>query len=192
MKDEVFRPQIEKIILDSKNPRLKIMGAEALGLYKNTESLQVLFNILRGSDPPPYLLDEVALAMAAILGTQRQFYRILDRYVADKSLAATLAMDEVESAHEFYKRKHFKNSGLQIAHHADTMHKAVSEYIVKKNGVELSRWIFELPDCDGGHIVKLVLSEAVLDDELSANDCLRLLISHWSANQLRSWAARVK
>jgi HEAT repeat protein len=200
MKDEVFRPQIEKIILDSKNPRLKIMGAEALGLYNNTESLQVLFNILRGSDPPPYLLDEVALAMAAILGTQREFYRILDRYVADKSLAATLAIDEVESAHEFYKnftgnkRKQFGNSGVHISQHADTIHKAVNEYIVKKNGVELSRWIFELPDeyCAGGGIVRLVLSEAVLDDELSANECLRLLISHWSANQLRSWAVKIK
>jgi hypothetical protein len=198
MKDEVFRPQIEKILLDSKNPRLKIMGAEALGLYNKTESLPVLFNILRGSDPPPYLLDEVALSMAAILGTQRQFYKILDRYVADKSLAATLAMDEVESAHEFYKnssgnkRRQPNNESLQISQYADTIHKAVSEYMLKKNGTELSRWIFDFPDCNGGHIVRLVLSEAVLDDELSANDCLRLLISHWSAYQLRSWAARIK
>jgi hypothetical protein len=200
MKDEEFRPNIEKIILDSQNPRLKIMGAEALGLYCNTESLSVLFNILRGSNPPPYLLDEVTLAMAAILGTQRQFYKILDRYVADKSLAVTLAMDEVESAHEFYKnsagnkRNRLKNSGFQISHHADTIHKAVNNYIEKKDGAELSRWIFELPDecCSGGGIVKAVLSEAVLDDELSANDCLCLLISHWSAYQLRRWAANIK
>ncbi|MDR2729894.1 MAG: MFS transporter [Treponema sp.] len=198
MKDEVFRPQIEKIILDSKNPRLKIMGAEALGLYNNTESLQVLFNILRGSDPPPYLLDEVALSMAAILGTQREFYRILDRYVADKSLTVTLAMDEVESVCEFYKnsagnkRKQFKKSDIKISQYADTIHKAVNEYIMNKNGAELSRWIFELPDEYGGGIVRLVLSEAVLDDELSANECLCLLISHWSAYQLRRWAAKIK
>jgi MFS family permease len=41
MKDEEFRPEVERILLDTRNPRLMIMGAEALGLYRNPESLFV-------------------------------------------------------------------------------------------------------------------------------------------------------
>ena len=102
LQDEAFRPQIEKIILEAQNPRLRIMGVEALGIYRSANSLSVLLDILRVADPPPYLRDEVTLAMSAILDTQNQFYSLLVRYLADNSLAVTLGMDEAESAFEFY------------------------------------------------------------------------------------------
>ncbi|MDR0443092.1 MAG: MFS transporter [Treponema sp.] len=196
MKDETFRPQIEKIILDTQNPRLKIMGAEALGLYRRADSLSVLLEILRGlenphgADPMPYLKDEVVLAMAEILGTQRQFYRILDRYVANNSLAVTLGMDEAEAALEFCKSIFGKRKSTHgISSHVETFHAVVSEYVKNKNGTELSRWILEFPG-EGGSAVKSMLSEAVIDDALCVHDGLRLLIIHWAAYQLRVWAAK--
>jgi len=68
--DNAFRPQIEEIIIETKNPRLKIMGVDAFGIYGSPNSLTILLDILRGADPPPYLRDEVVLAMANILDTQ--------------------------------------------------------------------------------------------------------------------------
>jgi len=197
MNDDDFRLDIEKIILSTKNPRLKIMGAEALGLYKNAESISVLLDILRGENPPPYLMDEVILAIAAILNTQKNFYKILTRYTADNSLSPALAMDEAEAAFEFVnsllsaKKKPYKENISQIASCAGDFNAAVSCYVKDNNGADLSRLILQLPDvyCGGG-IVKPVLSEAALDDDLSAYDCLRLLIVHWTAQVLRLWAAK--
>jgi MFS family permease len=199
MGDKEFRPEIEKIILDTQNPRLKIMGAEALGLYHNTESISVLLDILRGKDPPKYLRDEVVLAIASILDTQKKFYKILVRYAADNSLVFTLAMDEAEAVHEFTsaalsgKKKTSKNAMAAICSHNESFQSAVSGYVKDNNGAELSRWILELPEeyCRVSVVVKSVLSEAVVDGDLSVYDCLRLLVVHWAAQALRLWAVKV-
>jgi len=198
MKDEEFRPSMEKIILDTRNPRLKIMGAQALGLYHNVESISVLLDILRGKDPPQYLRDEVILAIASILNTQRKFYKILVRYTADNSLVLPLAMDEVESASEHIntlltgKRRASKDIVQAVVSHKENLQKAVSGYVKDNNGAQLSRWILELPDDQRGWgLVKPVLSEAVVDGDLSVYDSLRLLIVHWAVQELCLWAAKI-
>jgi hypothetical protein len=199
LRDEAFRQEVEKLILDTSNPRLKIMGVEALGIFGSPNSLSVLLDILRVADPPPYLRDEVVLAMSAILQTQHQFYSILARYVADPSLAAALAMDEAESAFEFYnsnlggrKRDRKKPKLAHIAGHAKNIQAAASAFIREKNGVPLSRWILELPHSVCGGIDRNVLAEAVLDDELAAHNRLRLVIIHWAACLLRKWTGMFK
>jgi hypothetical protein len=197
--DEAFRPQMERIILKTKNPRLKIMGVEAFGIYGSPNSLSVLLDILRGADPPPYLRDEVTLAMAAILDTQNQFYPILARYLEDQAIAPALAMDEAESAYEFYISSHGHAKGRKkdpqfafFVKQAKALPAAVSAFIRDKNGAPLSRWILELPDDMAHAVVQIVLSEAVLDDELSAFNRLRLLIIHWAAHELRLWTKKLK
>jgi len=199
MKDETFRPQIEQIILDTNNPRMKIMGAQALGLYHCPTSISVLLEILRTADVPVYIVDEVVLSIAAILDTQRQFYRIVVRFTKDNSLVAALAMDEVEASNEFInaslngKRKLSKSTSSVIKSHAESFQNAVSRYVKDNDGTDLSRWILELPDeyCKNGSVVKPILCEAVVDSELPHN-CLRLLIVHWAAQELRIWAAKAK
>jgi len=199
MKDEAFRPEIEKIILDTENPRLRIMGSEALGLYHNANSIPVLLNILRRKDQMQYLRDEVILAIAAIMDTQKKFYKILVRYSLNNSPAATLAFDEMEAALEFVKtalnkKKLSKDNVMQIIDCAENYQSAVNDYINEKNGEGLSRWILELPNeysRDTGEI-KSVISKTVLDEELNAIDCLRLLIVHWAAQDLKIWAAMIK
>ncbi|MCL1992405.1 MAG: MFS transporter [Spirochaetes bacterium] len=194
LKDDEFRPEIERLVLGSENPRIKIMGSEALGLYGNPNSLSVLLEILRGTDPPPYLRDEVILGMSGILGTDRLFYPVLIKFAANNSLAATLASDETEAAFEFYvSESKKKKGGKKIAAgdagdiNAGGLKGAVFEYMQNKNGTELSRWIMGLPG-ESETIIRTILPEAVLDEELSAHDCLRLLISHWAACKLRAFA----
>jgi hypothetical protein len=198
MKDEEFRPQIEKNILASDNPRLKIMGTEALGIYLRSDSLFVLMEILRKADNHLFLMEEVLLAIAGILGTQKKFYPVLFQYISDNSLAVTLGIDEAEAACEHCRsiigaRKKRKDAFLsEINSHIELFQTASKEYIEMKKGAGLSRWILELPDevYKERSAVKTVLSEAVLDDELCALSCLRVLIVQWAANELCTWAEK--
>jgi len=198
MKDEEFRATIEKIIHDTRNPRLIIMGAEALGIYHNCESVTVLLDILRREEIPAYLRDEIILSIAAIIDTQKKFYKILVRYSADNSLSQALALDEVESALEFVKgamnRKKEKLQASLFSSYAENFQKAVISYIKENKGAALTRWILDLP---GEHsrsfsYINSIFSEAVVDADLNIHDCLRLLIVHWAAQELRIWAAMLK
>jgi hypothetical protein len=196
--DETFRPHIERIITETKNPRLKIMGVEAFGIYRSPNSLSVLLDILRAADPPPYLRDEVVLAMAGILDVQNQFYPLLVRFLEDPSLISTLAEDEAEAAAEYFNTLHsgwFSRKKSLLTHsgrQAKALPPAVHRYIKDRQGALLARWILELPEDQCPTILRIVLSEAVLDDELASYDRLRLLIVHWTASKLRHWINQLK
>jgi HEAT repeat protein len=194
--DEAFRPNIEQLILETKNPRLKIMGVEAFGVYASSESLPALFDILKAADPPPYLRDAVVLAMSAILDTQNQFYPVLTRFLSAPSLLSALALDEAEAAYEFFNSTlGGKTSNPDIAlaaRQAKNIQAAASAYINDKNGAPLSAWIAELPEDLCYVHIRLVLSEITLDEELCNHDRLRLLIVHWAACELRDWAKSFK
>ncbi|MCL2758951.1 MAG: MFS transporter [Treponema sp.] len=198
MKDKEFLPEIEKIILNTQNPRLQIMGAEALGMYHNYESVPVLLHILRAKNLPQYIRDEVILAIAAIVDTQKKLYKILARYSADNSMAVTLAMDEAEAATEFVNKalnkKKSKFAVSVIEEYAKSFQNVVEKYVKENNGESFYRWILDIPVEYSriGSFIKSVFSEAVIDKDLAVNDCLRLLIVHWAAQELRIWAAMLK
>jgi hypothetical protein len=232
IRDDAFRPRVEEIILETQNPRLKIMGVQAFGIYRSPYSLSSLLDILKQKDPPPYLRDEVVLAMAGILHIQDQFYPLLVRFLRDlsgdesrdksldksESLLETLALDETESALEFYYsslggRKAAERAGRREPGFRGVCNKlagdlgsAASAYVRAAPGARLSRWILELPEEIGDPrvslvrdprvsdqqvsdpLVRTILSEAVLDDELSSFKRLRLLIVQWAAHALRAMA----
>jgi hypothetical protein len=199
LKDEVFRPEIERIILQTPNPRLKIMGVEAFGIYGSPNSLSILLDILKEANPPPYLRDEVILAMASILKVQNQFYPLLLRFLEDESQISTLCIDEAESAFEFYASIHGNKLRLRKKSEKALLHKqgralvpAISAYVGELNGALLSRWIMDIPDGLCESVSQLVMSEAVLDDELNTCGRLRLLASLWTAQKLRQWSKEVR
>jgi MFS family permease len=195
LKDEVFRPHIEDIIVQTRNPRLKIMGVEAFGIYKSPYSLSVLLDILRQADPPPYLRDEVVLALSSILDLQH-FYPLLLRYLDDATLAPMLAIDEAESAVEFHRSATASWQGLGTLfrkkpedgafreRQAKSLVPAIRSYMQDADATFLSRWILELPTTDP-EIAQTLFAEAVFDDELNIYDRLRLFIVHWAAQELR-------
>jgi len=204
LRDTAFCPQIEDVILHTDNPRLKIMGAEALGIYGSPQSLYTLLEMLRGANPPPYLRDEVVLAMAAILDTQSQFYRLLISFHSDSALAPALAMDEAEAAYEYFKtnisgrksaRK--KDELPLLSRQAESIQAAVSAFVHDNDGSALSRWIMELPSQHFSRdpafdVAQTIFSEVLLDNEMAAYQRLHLLIIHWAAYQLRNWINRLK
>jgi len=201
LRDDTFRPRIEEIVVETQNPRLKIMGAEALGIFGSPDSLAILLDIQRQANPPPYLRDGIVLAMANILDIQNKFYPLLVRLLSNLSLAPTLALDEAESAYEHYmsahgrKRDHDirKDPNLAVlSQQAKSFQNAVSNFIRNSNGADLSRWIGNLPDELTHSIIQTVLSVAVMDEELTDFPRLRLLIVHWAAHELRLWTNKLK
>jgi len=204
LRDTAFRPQAERIVLGTDNPRLKIMGVESLGIYGLPESLYALVDVLRGADPPPYLRDEVVLAMAAIVDTQNQFYRILVRFLAEPSLASALAMDEAEAAFEYFtislggRRGGRKRHELPLLEkQAASLQAAVLALVQDKDGSPLSRWIMELPDYPFSDdpsfgVAQSVFSEFLLDSEIWSFQRMQLLITHWATYQIRTWTKRLK
>ena len=174
------------------------MCAEALGQYRSADSISILFDILRSENPPPYLGDEVILAIASILNIQRAFYKILARYKADNLLVSALASDETDSALEFVNtnaggKKRLSKEKKNIISYAENLQNAAGKYIAQNDGADFSRWIQELPEINkSASLVKSIFSEAVVDKDLSVYDCLRLLIIHWAAEELRIWAMKVK
>ena len=173
-------------------------GIEALGIYGYPDSLPLLLDTLHGVNPPPYLRDEVVLAMSSILDIQNEFYPLLIRFLADESQGHTLAMDEAESAFEYYssaggrRRNRNKSSLAALSHQAKTFHDAVSDYIRNSSGNRLCRWILELPDELVEINIKTVLSESVVDNELTQYSRLQLVIVHWASLQLRLWTDQLK
>ena len=196
--DHAFLPQIEKIISRTKNPRLKIMGVQAFGMYGSPNSLTILLDILKGADPPPYLRDEVVLAMASILDIQNKFYQLLVQFLSDESQAPTLALDEAEAAYEHYtstlgRKRNKKDSQFgDLNKQAKTYQPAVNSFIKESDGSLLSHWILELPDELCHTVVQVVLSEAALLDEFHNYARLRLLIVLWTAHELRIWTNKLR
>ncbi|MCL2602301.1 MAG: MFS transporter [Treponema sp.] len=197
--DDDFRTRVQEIVVETKNPRLKIMGAEALGVYGSPFSLAVLLEIKRQANPPPYLLDGIVLAMSNILDIQNKFYPLLIRVLADKSVAATLALDEAEAAYENYmsvigrKRKHSSSpEAATLSRQAKSFQAAVSSFVKNNKGEALSRWIQELPDDLVHAIVQTILAETVISDEFMEYPSLQLLIVHWAAHELRLWTKKLK
>jgi hypothetical protein len=204
LKDEAFRPRVEGIIHNTQNPRLKIMGTEALGIYKSPHSLYALIDILHGANPPPYLLDEVVIAISTIVDTQQQFYRLLVRFLADPSLLSVLAMDEAEAAYEYFnsnlggrKSAKRKDELPMLAQKAGSIQAAVSSLVFDKDAVPLSRWILDLPTASFSKIhafkiAQAIFPEILLDNEKAPYSRLHLLIIHWATYQIRNWTKRLK
>jgi hypothetical protein len=183
--------------METQNPRLKIMGVQAFNIYGLPESLPLLLDILRGDNPPPYLRDEVTLSMAGILGIQNKFYSLLTRILADKSMATTLALDEAESAYEYYvsvfgRKQHKKDALADLNKHAKGIQHAVSEYTRNYNGNDFRNWILEVPDSLVPSVVKTVFSDAVLDESYATQYRLQLLIVCWATQRLRVWTDKMK
>ena len=204
LRDTAFRPQLEKIIVSTQNPRLKIMGVESLGIYRSADSLEALIGILKDAAPIPHLRDEAAIAMAEIVGIQNQFNRALVRFLAEPALAPALALDAVETAGESVSAslggiKAGKKRGklALVAKHAENIHAAVASLVREGDPAPLSDWIRELPDSafadqPSFKTAQDVFSQALLDANAASHQHLQLLISHWAAHQMRVWAKKLR
>jgi hypothetical protein len=200
LNDEEFRPQIEEVIIKTKNPHLKIMGVEALGIYRSPYSLSILTDIFLEPNPTPYLRDEIVLSMARILDTHKFFYKVFVRFLENERLASMLALDEAESAYEYYRKttggwfNRKKKALLYSNTQAKALVPAVKAFFEGKDSTFLYKWIDALPEEMDlvNPVTQEVLTSAIFDKELMEQDRFKLLIAQWSARTLRLWAQKIK
>ena len=119
------------------------------------------------------------------------------RFLENESLTATLAMDEAEAAFEHYhstlghRRTRGKPGFEALAKHAKNLQAVCSAWVNDRKGAPLYRWILELPENLVHAIVQMVLSEVVLDDDLSSHQRLKLLVVNWAAHELTLWTNKM-
>jgi hypothetical protein len=203
LNDEEYRNEIERVISETHNPRLQIMGVETFGIYKSVHSLPVLFRMLKTDNPPPYLRDEVCLAMANILDIYTLYYKLLLRYLAAPEIADALSADEAESACEYFKsvigNVRIKDKSVKAEY--EQLKKLVENFPVcvqaftseeKHDAVSFSRFILSFPPYEDSESKALILSEAVLQDDICAFKRVQLLALQWAARMLRQWTDRIK
>jgi hypothetical protein len=133
--------------------------------------------------------------MARILDIENKFYPLLVRFLEDMSLAPTIAMDEAEAAYELFMSGHMgwksRKAGDTYADgeiggkQAKALQPAVAAYMQESRGTLLAQWILALPGDLVPEVVRIVLSEIVLDDEFASYDRLKILIVYWAAHKLR-------
>jgi HEAT repeat protein len=185
--DEETRPAIEELVLKTENPRLKIMGVCALGIYGSPMSAAPLLQLLRSENTLPFLEDEVVLALSEILDIQSRFYSFLIKYEENPGLGWTLAKDAAEAAYETWaagkKRKKQRISAAQ----AKGLSAAIAKYLRENSGALLSAWLHNLPESPGDNIIRLLLAEAVLEDDFNAHEKFRLLVVNWACHKLENW-----
>jgi len=186
--DPDAKAEIEALIRRNRNPRVRIMGTQALEIYGSLDSLPLLLDLLREENPPPYLRDEVTIAIADLLGLQEAFYPLFIRYLEDPSLLLTLALDTVESATESYKSLH-RNKKSRVKNPSSNpltdLEPAVTAYIARSDGALLSRWILDNLE-NTKHGLEYLMAEAALDDDLSIHNRFRLLLVLWATKRLNA------
>jgi hypothetical protein len=112
-------------------------------------------------------------------------------------MATTLALDEAESAYEYYvsifgRKQHKKDALADLNKHAKSIQQAVSEYARNYNGSDFNHWILEVPDSLASAEVRTIFSEAVLDPSFATQYRLQLLIVCWATQRLRFWTDSMK
>ena len=186
--DEKSLISIEERIRASRNPRLLIMGVSALELFNHPSSLSCLLDLLRREDPPPYLRDEVVLAISGILNFLDRFYPAYVRFLKDPSLGTMLISDEIEAAAEKYPPKVKRGAGkrdssMGTAERVALLREAIPAFMDKSQGASFARWIHDMIGHSSG-VAEPLFAEAALDADLTCYDRFRFLLGYWAATLL--------
>ncbi|MBL8965949.1 MAG: MFS transporter [Spirochaetaceae bacterium] len=91
--DRESRPAVEKVLVETGNPRVRISAAYALEIFGDRESVPALVSCLRKEDPPAYVSDELVLSIASILGLMGPFYPLYAAFLEDEAKGRALLRD---------------------------------------------------------------------------------------------------
>ncbi|MDR0638972.1 MAG: MFS transporter [Spirochaetaceae bacterium] len=191
--DKTSYPQIERIIRETYNPRLKIMGFGALSIAGEQSAIPILVDSMLERETASHVKDEAALSLASILKIGDQYYKLLVSCQEDPASCAALAKDTAESAYEHYRslyggaRKKESRNLRDIQ--AGLLQGAVAAFVDKHDGGPFARWILSIPSTVADESLKLMLTGAIMDKTLIQQNSFRLLAVLWAARLLRVWAA---
>lgn len=181
LRDQESLAAIEERMATTKNPRLLIMGVAAVELFGKESSLSCLLDLLRREAPPPYLRDEVVLAISGILGFLDRFYAAYIDYLDGSGGGTVLIADQIEASAERYGSKVRRHRAA--AQRIEALKDAVGVYMERGDGIALSRWIHGAANPTGSVAVPL-FAEAAVDADLSCFERFRFLLAFWASTKL--------
>jgi HEAT repeat protein len=151
-------PAIEALVGSAGNPRLMITAASAIESFGRASSVPALVAALKNEAPPPYVFDEIVLAMAGILGGLRGFYLLYSRYSSDAADGIAALMDTLETPElEGFRQK--ASAFIRDGSNGDTVARAIVDSDFTDTGTAT------------------ILAEASLDDELAAHGGFRFFLA---------------
>jgi hypothetical protein len=191
--DSVIYPHISELVYKTENPRLKIMGFEAISITHSFDFMPVLVDCFLAEEMAEHVKDEAALSLASILGCASRYYKSLTKLLHDGSFPL-IARDAAEEAFEAYRARrdrtrHSDTDDEQALKHdllARDFSSIVDDYVNSGDTVHFAQWMLRVPSRHCGMAVKLVLSSAVMEVRLSEQDRFRLLAVLWCCAQLRT------
>ena len=165
--DESSIPDIENLAEATRNPRALMSASSALEAFGKVSSVPVLVGILKRTNPPPFVYDEIVLAIAGILGGLGGFYRLYSSWTKDPQGAMDDLFDIMPpGTHE----------GAGIS----DFRQALTNFVLEgKDGVAVARGIAERTALEPG--ISIVLSEAALDAELANHGGFRFFLAACAA-----------
>ncbi len=94
MKDGESTRAIERLMLNTRNPRLIIYAARSLSLMKSPSSARALLKGLE-SKPAPFVRDEIILALSEYLGFEDWFYPLYTSFLDKATVGIALLKDTI-------------------------------------------------------------------------------------------------
>jgi HEAT repeat protein len=165
--DESSVPEIEALAEATGNPRALMSASSALEAFGKVSSVPVLVGILKRSNPPPFVYDEIVLAIAGILGGLGGFYRLYSSWTRDPQEA----MDDLFD---------IMPPGTHAGTNETDFRLSLGNFVLEcRDGVVVARAIAERAALEPG--ISIVLSEAALDEELANHGGFRFFLAACAA-----------
>lgn len=165
--DDSSVPRIEALAAATQNPRALMSAASALEVLGKVSSVPVLVGILRKSNPPPFVQDELVLAIAGILGGLGGFYRLYSSWSQGPQDAIADLFDIVAP-------------GIKTGRDGEALKEALQEFVIQgTHGPIIARTIIDRTAFEPG--IAIVLSEAALDADLANHGGFRYFLAACAA-----------
>ena len=167
LEDESAVPAIEALAESTLNPRALMSASSALEAFGKVSSVPVLVGILKRTNPPPFVYDEIVLAIAGILGGLGGFYRLYSHWTQ-------FPQEAIGDLHDIMPRDSQNDAA------AMSFRQSLSNFVLEgKDGSLIARAITERTSFEPG--IAIVLSEAALDCELVHHGGFRFFLAACAA-----------
>ena len=165
--DESSVADIEALAEATQNPRALMSASSSLEAFGKVTSVPVLVGILKKSNPPPFVYDEIVLAIAGILGGLGGFYRLYSSWTQSPQ-------DAVEDLFDIMTPR------MQAGPEGETLKQALRNFVIEgTNGPVIARGIADRTGIEPG--ISIVLSEAAIDGELAGHGGFRFFLAACAA-----------
>jgi hypothetical protein len=151
-------PEIERVMQTAANPRLIVLAMNALERLQSLGSVPYILDVLRYRDPPPFLLDEVVLSIASILGVGERLYPLYETFMRNEADGEIILKDLLAEEEE-------KSGRLDGRWRTGLLDAIGKLFASSPDGSALGAWLYRLYSTDGKEGTQM-MAEASMEPTL--------------------------